>query len=87
MEVGFPDSFLNDIKVPAHHRSGLACGGNGGVFRLTNEKWRSEETPTDEHLGGVMMGRDNRWPNDIAVGDNSTIIEKPSYPEPAPPSR
>ncbi|KTG08382.1 hypothetical protein AUR64_19310 [Haloprofundus marisrubri] len=50
----------------------VAVGDHGVVLDGTDERWETEETPTDESLRGVALGAEC----EVAVGDDGVIIER-----------
>jgi hypothetical protein len=48
----------------------LTVGGGGAVFRLSNEGWTQEPTPTGTNLEAVV-----RADPAVAVGAGGTVIE------------
>jgi hypothetical protein len=76
------DLRLRDIEVATDRTGGLTVGAGGRVFRLSGA-WAEEDTPTDDHLHGVVRSTpDALDPSlvasdapDIAVGAAGTAIE------------
>jgi hypothetical protein len=65
------DANLPDIEVAVVTSDGLAVGGGGGVYGLSDGLWIQQSTPTGENLRAVVQGEP-----DIAVGSGGTVIER-----------
>jgi photosystem II stability/assembly factor-like uncharacterized protein len=57
---------------------GLAAGGGGVVYELTDGSWESVETPVDADLHGVAIstGDSEQASRTVAVGTDGTVIER-----------
>ena len=65
------DAGLQDLEVTAGDAEGLAVGGGGKVYDLTDDQWTQQSTPTGENLKAVARG-----PVDLAVGAAGIVIER-----------
>jgi photosystem II stability/assembly factor-like uncharacterized protein len=65
------DTGLRDVTVAPVDDDGLAVGGGGAVYDLTDGVWRAQATPIGENLRAVVRGDP-----DIAVGASGTVVER-----------
>ncbi|UPM44998.1 hypothetical protein [Halocatena salina] len=57
--------------------TGLTTGDGGTVYELTEDGWKTVETPTDADLYGIDIGADDSTPSlDVAAGTDGTVIER-----------